>query len=1069
MKIITFSKNILFVTLALFAFQGFSQNLLNNGNFEAGGIVGFNINGAGYTQIFPPFSGTTSSGNFAITTNPQPMNTASFITTGDHTSGTGNMMIIDGNTTGGQQNFWEAGNGGGGVCSLTIGATYTFSYWIRSVYGAVGGSPTPANIGTQILNATSVTLVSGSAVAPLTAAGWQQVVYTFVPTGTCVNIKLYNNNTNADGNDFAVDDFSVTAAPLALSVSYSASNPSCPNTASGSIVASGNDGAPPYTTYNLSGTVTQTNATGIFSGLSAGTYSVTVIDSNGNSASQTNIVLVDPAGLTTSPASSICSGSSTTLTVSGSSSGYTWTASPADSSLTTPNISNPVVSPTQATTYTVTSTTSSTINLIANGNFSSGNIGFVSDYTYYSPANTTFAQRAYGIVVNPNTWEPGFSALCVDHTTGSGPMMVVDGSIYNGGNDLVWGQNIVVNPGQNYTFSYWLQTVAASNPAVIRTLINGVLMGTANASATVCGWTQYTYVWNSGASTLAQIQLFDSNVNTGGNDFALDDFSFASTVSCNLSASVTVSITTPLTPTIVCGTSTPTSQVFNWGAVTGATNYTVAYSVNGGAFVNAGNITATTFTVTPITSTDVVSLTVTPNGSGCLASATQTCGLTPCPPPTVSVTQQPTCPVPTGTIVFTSPINPAPLPLPSDLFISEVTDEDVGSLTYIEIFNGTSTPKNLANYKLKIYNNGNAFTSCEFALSGTLNANSVYVISVGSITNQGGVVPNLVVSTCAGINNNDNIRLTTSTDVEIDLWGRTDGAVFTPANLPGYTYRRLATASHPSLVWNTADWTTIDPQNYTNVGAYTYQAANYVYSVNGTTYQSSPTFTGLIPGTYNVTVRDLVSGCTSTPIPLVVNPLPVVTAPNVVPVTYCQNSAAVPLTATAVVGGTLNWYGTNATGGTASATAPTPVTTTLGTTTYYVSQTVSGCESPRAAITVTVSNQTPTATPFLFCDTPNSTATSVAFDFNNVGQTSFSFSYTIDGGTPVTGTFPTFNGSNYTVTGVLPGQVVVFTIIWNGVCTPPLTSSTVVPTFNQRGPYCSGQTIPALPTTSLNG
>src|SRR5690606_39190198 len=125
-----------------------------------------------------PFSGTTNTGNWALTTNPQPMNTASFVTSGDHTTGTGMMMVVDGNTTGGQQNFWEAGNGGSGVCGLTAGTTYTFSYWIRSVYGPVAGSPTPADIGVQILNASAVTLVSGSTVAPPTASGWQQVVYT---------------------------------------------------------------------------------------------------------------------------------------------------------------------------------------------------------------------------------------------------------------------------------------------------------------------------------------------------------------------------------------------------------------------------------------------------------------------------------------------------------------------------------------------------------------------------------------------------------------------------------------------------------------------------------------------------------------------------------------------------------------------------------------------------------------------------------------------------------------------------------------------------------------------------
>ncbi len=72
------------------------------------------------------------------------------------------------------------------------------------------------------------------------------------------------------------------------------------------------------------------------------------------------------------------------------------------------------------------------------------------------------------------------------------------------------------------------------------------------------------------------------------------------------------------------------------------------------------------------------------------------------------------------------------------------------------------------------------------------------------------------------------------------------------------------------------------------------------------------------------------------------------------PVAYCQNATASALTAT---GSNLLWY-TALTGGTGSATAPTPITTTAGSTTYYVSQTVLGCESPRASITVNV-----TATP----------------------------------------------------------------------------------------------------------
>ncbi|MEO6830660.1 MAG: choice-of-anchor Q domain-containing protein, partial [Chitinophagaceae bacterium] len=69
------------------------------------------------------------------------------------------------------------------------------------------------------------------------------------------------------------------------------------------------------------------------------------------------------------------------------------------------------------------------------------------------------------------------------------------------------------------------------------------------------------------------------------------------------------------------------------------------------------------------------------------------------------------------------------------------------------------------------------------------------------------------------------------------------------------------------------------------------------------------------------------------------------------PVTYCQNATAIQLSAT---GSSLGWY-TTATGGTLSSAAPTPVTTSAGTTGYWVSQTNSaGCESPRAQITVNV-------------------------------------------------------------------------------------------------------------------
>ncbi|RAR72939.1 Ig-like domain-containing protein, partial [Flavobacterium aciduliphilum] len=90
-------------------------------------------------------------------------------------------------------------------------------------------------------------------------------------------------------------------------------------------------------------------------------------------------------------------------------------------------------------------------------------------------------------------------------------------------------------------------------------------------------------------------------------------------------------------------------------------------------------------------------------------------------------------------------------------------------------------------------------------------------------------------------------------------------------------------------------------------------------------------------------------------------PSPTIAAPTVVsPVNYCKGDIATPLRA-GIYGNTLKWY-TAATGGTASLTAPTPLTTTAPSTkTYYVSEVFSnGVEGPRASIVVNV-NALPTA------------------------------------------------------------------------------------------------------------
>lgn len=70
---------------------------------------------------------------------------------------------------------------------------------------------------------------------------------------------------------------------------------------------------------------------------------------------------------------------------------------------------------------------------------------------------------------------------------------------------------------------------------------------------------------------------------------------------------------------------------------------------------------------------------------------------------------------------------------------------------------------------------------------------------------------------------------------------------------------------------------TVQPTCTTTTGTIEVTApigANYEYSVDGTNYQSSTTFSGLQPGTYSVSVTDLTTSCTSTSTSLVVNAVP---------------------------------------------------------------------------------------------------------------------------------------------------------------------------------------------------
>ena len=105
-------------------------------------------------------------------------------------------------------------------------------------------------------------------------------------------------------------------------------------------------------------------------------------------------------------------------------------------------------------------------------------------------------------------------------------MMMVNGSPEI--DAVVWTQTIAVTPNTNYAFSTWIQSLWDPNPAILQFSINGNDMGDPiTATTPTCNWNQFYAVWNSGQNTFAAISIVNKNTLAWGNDFALDDISFA--------------------------------------------------------------------------------------------------------------------------------------------------------------------------------------------------------------------------------------------------------------------------------------------------------------------------------------------------------------------------------------------------------------------------------------------------------------------------------------------------------------------------------------------------------------
>ena len=216
----------------------------------------------------------------------------------------------------------------------------------------------------------------------------------------------------------------------------------------------------------------------------------------------------------------ICKGSSTTLKATTNGSFKEWKPITA---LSTPTIITTTATPTVTTKY-IASAIFPKQNLITNGDFEKGFENFSSDYVY---GVNTLQYGYYVIGQNPYTYGPSWARNFTDHTSGTGKMMIVDGSEVL--NQDVYRTTVSVLAGENYVFSTWLKNVKGdlANPAKLRFYVNGQAMGSLNLPAGETGWVYYSTFWTAPTDTTITISIKNQNTSGIGNDFAIDDMTFA--------------------------------------------------------------------------------------------------------------------------------------------------------------------------------------------------------------------------------------------------------------------------------------------------------------------------------------------------------------------------------------------------------------------------------------------------------------------------------------------------------------------------------------------------------------
>ena len=431
--------------------------------------------------------------------------------------------------------LWSDGQTNAIASGLSDGS-YTVTITDQS--GCTTVSTASVNQPTQLsLNSTSTpTLCNGDANGSvIAAAGGGTGTYTYnigagnqaSSTFTGLSAGNYTVSVTDVNGCLATSTVTVTQ-PTALTASTSASSdPNCNGGSDGSISFAANGGTSAYT-YSI-GTGNQGNGT--FTGLSAGSYTVTITDANGCVASSSTVTLSDPAAISLSAAQTVaisCAGfndGQANATASGGTGSLSYLWSDGQNTATATNLA--------AGTYTVTVTD-------ANGCNSTSSVSLTDPAGMASAAGVTSSYNGADIscfgatdgelTASVSGGTPGYSFLWSDGQTNAIASGLSDGS---------YTVTITDQSGCTTvsTASVNQPTQLSLNSTSTPTLCNGDANGSVIAAA---GGGTGTYTYNIGAGNQASSTF--TGLSAGNYTVSVTDVN-----GCLATSTVTVTQPTALT------------------------------------------------------------------------------------------------------------------------------------------------------------------------------------------------------------------------------------------------------------------------------------------------------------------------------------------------------------------------------------------------------------------------------------------------------------------------------------------------------------------------------------------